>query len=175
MKDSTKIISFFVSFIKPKNYLEIGINKCETLNEVSKYSKFCYGVDPNSNCINFIDKSQKNIFFLNTTSDNFFRSNKKTYNVIFIDGLHTFKQVKKDLSNSFLCLNKGGWIFLHDTYPPNKEHLKSNLCGDVFKILPTLKESVNLNFEILTLPWAYGITIIHEMTTQNEHFKNLIC
>ena len=42
------------------------------------------------------------------TSDDFFKQNKKKYDCIFIDGLHTYKQVKNDILNSIkfmICIN----------------------------------------------------------------------
>ena len=51
------------------------------------------------------------------TSDNFFRRNHNKFDIIFIDGLHEYKQVKKDIKNSLLFLNENGVIFLHDCMP----------------------------------------------------------
>ncbi len=51
------------------------------------------------------------------TSDNFFKKNNKKFDIIFIDGLHEYDQVKKDINNSLLFLNDNGVIFLHDCMP----------------------------------------------------------
>ena len=40
------------------------------------------------------------------TSDEFFESNKKNFDIIFIDGLHEYDQVKRDIKNSIKFLNK---------------------------------------------------------------------
>ena len=38
------------------------------------------------------------------TSDNFFKNNKKEFDVIFIDGLHIYEQCRKDVINSLKVL-----------------------------------------------------------------------
>ena len=53
------------------------------------------------------------------TSDNFFKKNNETFDCIFIDGLHKYNQVKRDIINSLKVLNDGGVILLHDCLPNN--------------------------------------------------------
>jgi len=48
------------------------------------------------------------------TSDTFFLKNKRTFDIIFIDGLHIYDQVKRDVLNSIKVLNKDGFILLYD-------------------------------------------------------------
>lgn len=57
------------------------------------------------------------------------------YNVIFIDGEHTFYQVSKDLRNAIKLLSDDGYIILHDIWPMTQRHLQPDACGDVWKIL----------------------------------------
>ena len=51
------------------------------------------------------------------TSDDFFTKNKDNFDLVLIDGLHTYAQVKKDILNSLKILNDGGLILLHDCLP----------------------------------------------------------
>jgi predicted O-methyltransferase YrrM len=51
------------------------------------------------------------------TSDDFFKNNNVKFDIIFIDGLHEYSQVKKDIKNSLIFLNDDGVIFLHDCMP----------------------------------------------------------
>ena len=46
------------------------------------------------------------------TSDEFFSQNSKNYDCIFIDGLHVYQQVIKDILNSIKILNNNGVIIL---------------------------------------------------------------
>ena len=86
-----------------KTYLEIGCFMDELFSKIKIETKI--GVDPVSGGT------------IRETSDNFFKKNKIKFDIIFIDGLHEYDQVKKDIANSLLFLNKNGVIFLHDCMP----------------------------------------------------------
>ena len=51
------------------------------------------------------------------TSDTFFSKNENKFDLIFIDGLHIYSQVLKDIHNSLNCLKENGFILLHDCFP----------------------------------------------------------
>ena len=100
---------------------------------------------------------------LRMTSDNFFKKNKKKFDVIFIDGLHEYPQVKKDAENALRSLKDGGWIALHDFLPKNwKEghvpRLNVTWSGDVLKLGFDLLQSKDINFKILLID--RGVCII---------------
>ena len=88
---------------KYKSYLEIGCFDDELFSKIEIESKV--GVDPEKGGT------------IRDTSDNFFKFNKTKFDIIFIDGLHHYDQVKKDIDNSLLFLNENGVIFLHDCMP----------------------------------------------------------
>jgi hypothetical protein len=74
------------------------------------------------------------------TSDAFFQLNKDKFDLIFIDGLHEYEQVKKDFLNALECLNDKGFIMLHDTLPMQEETTKVPRVtkvwhGDVYKFV----------------------------------------
>jgi len=48
------------------------------------------------------------------TSNEFFMTNSKKYDLIFVDGDHSSNQVKIDINNSWNILNKGGYLILDD-------------------------------------------------------------
>lgn len=56
----------------------------------------------------------KKITFHKTTSDDFFSSNKKIYNFIYIDGSHELEDIKKDLNNADKYLTVNGIIWCDD-------------------------------------------------------------
>jgi hypothetical protein len=86
-----------------KSYLEIGCDDDQLFSKIN--IEFKFGVDP---------VSGGNI---RCTSDIFFENNNKNFDIIFIDGLHEYEQVKKDILNSLKFLNKDGIILLHDCLP----------------------------------------------------------
>jgi hypothetical protein len=107
-----------------KTYLEIGCLNDEVFSNIKIAKKI--GVDPFSGGT------------IRDTSDNFFKKNNKMFDIIFIDGLHEYDQVKKDINNSLLFLNDDGVIFLHDCMPMRfinqaipRAHARWN--GDVWK------------------------------------------
>ena len=86
-----------------KSYLEIGCDQNEVFSKVVIENKV--GVDP---------VSGGNI---RLTSDEFFKRNNYFFDLIFIDGLHEYSQVKKDIVNSLKVLSPKGIILIHDCMP----------------------------------------------------------
>ena len=94
--------------IKQKNYseyLEIGCDQDQLFGKIDIDYKI--GVDPEVGG-NF-----------RGTSDNFFKQNSDFFDCIFIDGLHKYDQVKRDILNSLDHLSQNGIIMLHDCLPNN--------------------------------------------------------
>ena len=54
---------------------------------------------------------------IRSKSDEFFEKNSDFFDLIFIDGLHEYSQVKKDIINSLKVLNPKGIILVHDCMP----------------------------------------------------------
>jgi len=101
-------IEILNNIIKKKNYvsyLEIGTFKEELFSKVICEKKI--GVDPFSGGTHRM------------TSDDFFQTNKSKFDCIFIDGLHHYEQVIRDINNSLKILNDNGVILIHDCLPNN--------------------------------------------------------
>ena len=134
-------------------YLEIGYGDGQTFKNVDCNYKI--GVDPNphSKCDHI------------TTSDEFFSKNNETFDIIFIDGLHTYEQVRKDFFNSVTILNNGGIIVLHDCNPTSYEMQRTDVSvsnewtGDVWKLIVELRTTDN-EFEVLVVDTDYGCGIV---------------
>jgi len=97
------VINKIIKHKKYKKYLEIGCFQDETFNNIS--ADYKVGVDPVSGGT------------IRKTSDNFFLDNKDFFDLVFIDGLHRYNQVKKDILNSLKFINSDGVILLHDCLP----------------------------------------------------------
>ena len=87
-----------------ENYLEIGCDQDQLFSKVNIKNKI--GVDP---------VSGGNVRKL---SDNFFSTNKVKFDLVFIDGLHEYKQVKQDITNSLKFLNPDGIILVPTVFQP---------------------------------------------------------
>ena len=143
------LIEYFISKYKYTDYLEIGCDRDQLFSKIKIKNKV--GVDPDSG---------GNV---RKTSDEFFKDNKKKFDIIFIDGLHTFKQVKNDILNSINCLKEGGIILVHDCMPDSLSkqavpRYRMIWNGDVWKAIVDLRQREDL--EIFTCEMDQGIGII---------------
>lgn len=149
------IINEIASKTRAVNYLEIGVYDGYCFERVQIPIKDAVDPDPKSHHTNHIK-----------TSDAFFENlnPKKGYDIIFIDGLHTYEQSLKDFRNSERHLNPGGHIIFHDTNPPTELHasdvqISGDWNGTVYKTVIELRsEWPNLN--IFTVDTDWGVTVI---------------
>lgn len=111
-----EIINHFIEKFDFKKYLEIGYKAGATFRLVNCENKTA--IDP------LPENNEFSINIHKCTSDIFFEYNKEKFDIVFIDGLHVYEQVKKDFENSVKCLNEGGVIIFHDMNP------KDTICKD---------------------------------------------
>ena len=142
-----------IDYLNKKNnytsYLEIGCDKDQLFSKINIENK--YGVDPFSG---------GNI---RKTSDDFFLKNKINFDLVFIDGLHEYKQAKNDIINSLKFLNKDGIILVHDCMPDSMSkqavpRYRMSWNGDVWKAIVDLRRDKNI--EIFTCEIDQGIAVI---------------
>ena len=143
------LIKYLINKNNYKNYLEIGCDQNQLFSKIEIENKT--GVDP---------ESGGNI---KTTSDDFFLNNAEKFDIIFIDGLHIYEQVKKDILNSINCLNEGGIVLVHDCMPDSLAkqavpRFKMKWNGDVWKAIVDLRQ--NKDLDIYTCEMDEGIGII---------------
>ena len=157
--------------IKLKNYtsyLEIGCDDDILFSKIKV--KYKIGVDPISG---------GNV---RMTSDSFFFTNKTKFDLIFIDGLHEYNQVVKDIENSLLHLKPKGLILLHDCLPARQSYqavprYRGKWTGDVWKAIVKFRTKKNLN--IFTILLDMGISIIQvkknnrPLNINNDKIKKL--
>jgi hypothetical protein len=143
------LVNLLVSKKPDSTYLEIGCESNSLFDSVPTLNKT--GVDP---------QSGGNV---RKTSDDFFLENKSLFDVIFIDGLHTYDQVRRDVINSIKVLKPGGWIALHDMLPStwieqHVPHVSLGIwTGDVWKVAFELSQSEGIDFKILKIDWGVGV------------------
>lgn len=150
------ITNLLVSKVLDANYLEIGCANNALFDSVSTRRKT--GVDPSSGGT------------VRDTSDNFFAKNTETFDVVFIDGLHTYTQVTKDVINSIRATNKNGYILLHDMLPSNwfeasvPPVAKGAWTGDVWKVAFELIQSPGLEFKIIAVDHGVGVIKVQDQS-----------
>lgn len=108
------VLNFLIQKFNFKSYLEIGVRGYQTFDKISCEKKVA--VDPAPNGF----RSGKGIEVHRKFSNDFFNELKDsdTFDLIFIDGDHSYEAVKSDLENAIKFLNKDGLIVLHDVDPP---------------------------------------------------------
>ena len=77
------------------------------------------------------------------TSDKFFETNERQFDLFLIDGDHSYEQVYRDIQNSLKFLTPRGVIFCHDAAPFNIELTTKNRCGDAYKAILRLRTEKN--------------------------------
>lgn len=163
-----EIIQETISRKNYKNYLEIGCDKNELFSKIVIENKI--GVDPTSGGT------------IRDTSDNFFKKNKLQFDIIFIDGLHEYSQVKKDIDNSLLFLKNNGVIFLHDCMPMKflnqaVPRAKGLWNGDVWKNIVECRTLYEI--DVYTIYADHGIGMILKRPNRNllnidiKNYQNL--
>lgn len=143
------LIEYLIKKYNYSNYLEIGCDRDQLFSKVKIQNKI--GVDPFSGGT------------VRKTSDKFFLENNEKFDIIFIDGLHIYSQVKKDILNSVQCLKPNGIVLVHDCMPDSVgkqavPRYKMQWNGDVWKAIVDLRQKNNL--EIYTCEIDQGIGII---------------
>ena len=88
-----------------RSYLEIGCYNDRCFSSIPAPHKV--GVDPRMGGT------------VRTTSDAFFSSNTETFDLVFIDGLHVYEQVLRDIRNALRVLTPRGIVVVHDCLPLN--------------------------------------------------------
>lgn len=126
---SSRRINLMAQQNSASNYLEIGTAAGKTFLTVNIETKVA--VDPNFQ-FNWKDMETKNILFYEMKSDIFFENLNQnwSFDIIFIDGLHTFEQTLRDFINSIGCSHRDTIWLIDDTVPM-----------DVYSAWPDQKEA----------------------------------
>lgn len=188
--NSVDVIQRIIDKKMSHTYLEIGVADGASFFPIKARQKIA--VDPNFTFskkikIKWSLKNFHNIAarYYESTSDSFFANARLSYplDVVFIDGLHTYRQSLKDVNNSLSNLNEDGVIVMHDcnpphaaaAYPADSHHLPASLnlpgwtgewCGDVWKTICHLR-SQRRDLKIFVLDCDYGLGIITKGETDN--------
>ena len=145
------LIQFLINKYDYKTYLEIGCDKDQSFSKIEIPHKV--GVDPISGGT------------IRKTSDDFFKTNKEKFDIIFIDGLHHYEQVIIDIDNALNILNDNGHILVHDCLPRTIAHqaiprYRGSWNGDVWKSIVELRTRKNL--EVFTCEIDFGVGVIRK-------------
>lgn len=161
-KTRIELLQYLVDSNQYQTYLEIGCDKNQVFDKISVPIK--EGVDPHRGGT------------VRLTSDNFFKSDKRKWDLIFIDGLHEYDQVKRDVENSLERLTDHGTIVIHDMLPIRESQATSlptekYWLGDVWRLGFYLTTLPNIKFNIFN--FDFGCGIITKGTQETKNFNKL--
>jgi predicted O-methyltransferase YrrM len=143
-----EVLQHLVNSKNYKTYLEIGCDKNQVFDKIIVDTK--EGVDPNRGGT------------VRKTSDDFFADDNRTWDLIFIDGLHKYDQVKRDFENSLDRLNPNGTMVIHDMLPTRESQAtltptEKYWLGDVWRLAFDLAERSDIKFNIFKFDFGCGI------------------
>jgi hypothetical protein len=179
----THIIQSIIDAKKAINYLEIGVQNGANFFRIHAQHKVA--VDPSFTFFNLrtfglslkYNRSKSSKYY-RCSSDDYFSQHRfpPLFDVIFIDGLHTFEQSLKDVLNALNRLSDTGVVILHDCNPPTAmeaypakswQHVarlrlpgwSGVWCGEVWKTIVYLRV-LRSDLRIFVLDCDLGIGII---------------
>ncbi len=164
----TNILIHIAELFNYESYLEIGINlPQECFDLIPCDHKISVDPNPNSKA-NYIMSS--NEFWEMMSTERYY------YDLIFIDGNHTYQQSKIDLKEALKNLSPKGTIVLHDVKPWNEDsqripRISQQWNGDVWK---TAVDHVALaNHLVYTIDCDYGICCIHPFAKREQESRSM--
>jgi len=187
----TNFLKTLTDSLKPTSYLEIGTNKGSSLQQI-ECDAVC--IDPEFKISgDFLSKRQRSLFYQMTSDEFFAKYNVYTIfpggvDLAFLDGMHRFEYILRDLINVERCCHSRSLILLHDCLPLNVRMAERNWLppahdesftgdwwtGDVWRILPTLKKyRPDLQVRLLDCP-PTGLVALSNLdannTVLNDHY-----
>jgi SAM-dependent methyltransferase len=152
-------------------YLEIGVNVGVLFLHVRAAHKV--GVDPVQRIprwkrLAHLDTALRGEF-VPMTSDEYFASldSEETFDVVFVDGLHTYEQSLRDVENALAHLSPGGVVLAHDCNPadaiaggPDPDATgDAGWNGEVWKTIVQLR-ATRPDLDVSVLDTDFGVGVI---------------
>lgn len=158
--DHAKFLADFARWLKPEHYLELGVRDGHTFKEVTKYCKRATGVDT-AKCEFILEPCAET---KRCTTDEYFASlTTEQFDMVFVDADHSHQQSLKDFLAVVPRVIEDGFIFLHDTYPCQPRLFAPDKCSDCWLTPLFIKRNFIENFEVVTLPFNVGLTIVKKI------------
>ncbi|MBK9664188.1 MAG: class I SAM-dependent methyltransferase [Gammaproteobacteria bacterium] len=170
----TTIVQRIIRRLGAQRYLEIGVERATNFLQIDAPQRVA--VDPAFAVPGGVEGIAATRWFA-VPSDEFFEQHARTaladgVEVVFIDGLHSYAQVLRDIDNALTHLAPGGVIALHDCLPKNaaeacaneadaRRHLEfgNAWTGDVYRAIVHLRAN-RADLEVFVLDTDHGVGIV---------------
>lgn len=152
----TELLNLLIERFKYRSYLEIGV--CDTAaNYAQIRAAVKCGVDP--------DPRAGAPYVM--TSDEFFATDARLWDLVFVDGDHRWMTVLRDTGHALDRLNPNGTVVMHDCLPVCEEYAQLVYDGDkpgngtAWKAFAILRMSrPDLSMWLLEMPGEDGVGIV---------------
>lgn len=162
-------------FARPR-YLEIGVNTGVVFTHVRARQKV--GVDPVDSIPRWKWLAHPNTavhgILIEKSSDEYFATldPEARFDVVFVDGYHSYTQALRDVENSLRHLADGGVVLLHDVNPPDavaaspdmRDAVGGPWCGDAWKAIVHLR-ATRPDLSVGTIDADFGIGVVRRRMT----------
>src|SRR6195256_6059208 len=143
-----EIISMFHSHLRPRTYLEIGVETGQSIAFARRETR-AIGIDPEPK---ITERLSPGTSILATTSDAYFAAHDVRaefgglpIDLAFIDGMHQFEFALRDFMNIERYCSSRSTILIHDCYPlsrhtAERERRTSFWSGDIWRLILLLRK-----------------------------------
>ena len=161
-----------------RRYLELGVKDGACFHALEADTKV--GVDPRfAFRLPFLARARAALgarsgtLYFPTTSDAFFERHGRRlapFDVVFVDGLHTYEQAYRDVRNALAVLRPGGVVLVHDCNPQTAAAAAPSLTeaartdgftgdwnGDVYRAIVRLRTDDGLDVSVLDADQGVGV------------------
>ena len=110
-------------------------------------------------------------------SNAFFKDNSELYDIIIVDGYHSYEQSKKDLENALESVTDKGLVLVHDSFPytisltGDRKNKVGAWCGDVYKTVMEFRQMDKVS--VITWDKDYGVSIVSKNKLTPTSVKKL--
>jgi SAM-dependent methyltransferase len=160
--DRRAVVNLLLAGNPDGDYLEIGCADNALFDAVMARRKV--GVDPRQGGTH---RMTSDAFFADANQEG---DDRERFDVVFVDGLHLYDQVRRDLDGALSVLKPGGWIAFHDMLPRDwlEEHVPQ-ICtrgwtGDGWKLAFELLASPDMAFRLLAID--HGVLVAKPLTAR---------
>jgi hypothetical protein len=107
----TYLLNHLIQKHNLKSYCELGTqNRAQNFDKIQCADKFCVDIDENAKA-DFVG-----------STDDFFKTLNRKFDLYFIDASHIAEDVKRDFENCLKYSNENSFIVLHDCNPQYEQH-----------------------------------------------------
>ena len=175
------VIREALEVLSGRRYLEIGVREGVSFDSVAAETKVA--VDPEfgfrppfRSRVRKLFRARSGAFYYRMTSDRFFAVAARRFapfDVVFVDGLHTYEQSYTDVLNALAVLATPGVVLVHDCNPASEAAAAPTLeeasrtpgwvgewNGEVFKTIVRLRTHTDLR--VCVIDCDHGVGVVAE-------------